>query len=217
MATLQPAMKKRQVIANSNRTMFLWIAIMSAVVGICAVVGYFLLQQIVYKTKVTNQLDATSAILTKSNDNAQTLIQNVQVLETNAALNAAKAQPGEKALQVVLDSLPADVNTLALGASLQKSLLTGVSGLSVESLTMLPSGTSGEHDGQLAFTFVVRANDASSLKDLLHRLERSIRIIDVDSVSLEKTQNSYTMSVEAHAYYQIAAGVVLTDKVVPVK
>ena len=139
------------------------------------------------------------------------------MLETNAALNAAKAQPGEKALQVVLDSLPADVNTLALGASLQKSLLAGVSGLSVESLTMLPSGTSGEHDGQLAFTFVVRANDASSLKDLLHRLERSIRIIDVDSVSLEKTQNSYTMSVEAHAYYQIAAGVVLTDKVVPVK
>jgi len=125
MATLQPAMKKRQVIANSNKTMFLWIAIMSAVVGICAVVAYFLFQQIVYKSSVTAELDDTSRILKESTTNAQTLIQNVQVLETNQALNTAKAQPDEKALQVILDALPADANTLALGSSLQQSLLDG--------------------------------------------------------------------------------------------
>lgn len=214
MASLQPAMKKRQVIANSNRMMFVWIAIMSAVIGICAVVGYFLFQQILFKTKVTNELDNTSSVLHKNNQNAQTLIENVRVLETNQALNSAKAQPSEKALQVVLDALPADANTLALGASLQQSLLTGVNGVTVDSLTVLPQGDTTASDGQLAFSVVVRSADASSLKDLLNRIERSIRIIDVDSVALEKSNTGYTMTVQAHAYYQAEKTVQLTDKVV---
>jgi len=217
MAALQPAMKKRQVIANSNKTMFLWIAIMSAVVGICAVVAYFLFQQIYYKGKVAAELDNTSTILTESLANAQTLIQNVQVLETNQALNTAKAQPDEKALQVILDALPADANTLALGASLQQKLLTGVDGVSVDSLIVLPQGDSSAQTNQLPFTFVVRSKSASSLKDLLHRLERSIRTIDIDVISLEKNDNDYTMSVQAHAYYLNAKSVTLTDKVVPVQ
>ncbi|MEO5949328.1 MAG: hypothetical protein ABIP74_02915 [Candidatus Saccharimonas sp.] len=217
MAALQPAMKKRQVIANSNKTMFLWVAVMSAVLGISAVVAYFLFQQIVYKTKVTNELDATSSLLRQSNDNAQTLIQNIQVLETNAGLNSAKAQPDEKALQVILDALPADPNSLALGSSLQEKLLTGVAGVTIENLTVLPVGGDNTVESQLPFTFVVRAKDANALKDLLHRLERSIRIIDIDSVALEKNDNDYTMSVEAHAYYQSAKTVILKDKVVPVE
>ena len=216
MAALQPAMKKRQVIANSNRTMFLWVAIMSAVVGICLVVGYFLWQQIAYKTEVVRRLDDTADTLHKNNEKAQTLIENVRVLETNAALNSAKAQPEEKALQVVLDALPADANTLALGASLQQKLLSGVQGVSIENLTVLPLGDASAQDGRLPFTFVVRAQQASALKDLLHRLERSVRIIDIDTVSLQKNDNDYTMSVEAHAYYQNAIGVTLKDEVVPI-
>ena len=214
MASLQPAMKKRQVIANSNRTMFVWIAVMSAVIGICAVVGYFLFQQIMFKTKVTNKLDDTSSILHKNNQNAQTLIENVRVLETNQALNSAKAQPGEKALQVVLDALPADANTLALGSSLQQSLLTGVAGVTIDTLTVLPQGDTTASDGQLPFSVVVRSTDASSLKDLLNRIERSIRIIDVDSVALEKSNTGYTMTIQAHAYYQAEKTVQLKDEVV---
>lgn len=217
MAALQPALKKRQVIANSNRTMFLWVAIMSAVVGICLVVGYFLWQQIAYKTAVVKELDNTVSVLHQNNENALELIQNVRVLETNAALNSAKARPDEKALQVVLDALPADANTLALGASLQQSLLTGVSGITVDNLTVLPLGDTDAQNGQLPFTFVVRSKDANALKDLLHRLERSVRIIDVDSVALQKNDTDYTMSVEAHAYYQNATAVMLKDKVVPVR
>lgn len=217
MSAPQPAMKKRQVIANSNRTMFVWVAIMSAIVGICLVVGYFLLQQIIYKGKVVNALDTTASTLHQNNENAQTLIENVRVYETNAALNALKAQPSEKALQVILDALPADANTLALGASLQQNLLTGVDGVTVDSLTVLPLGSDTAANGQLPFTFTVRAADANALKDLLHKLERSIRIIDIDTLSLTRNDNDYTMSVEAHAYYQEAKTITLTDKVVPVR
>ena len=40
---------KRRAIADSSRTMFMWVAGMSAVVGICVVVAIFLGQQIVFK------------------------------------------------------------------------------------------------------------------------------------------------------------------------
>lgn len=214
MATLQPSMKKRQVIANSNRTMFIWVAVMSAILGICAVVGYFLAQQIVFKMKVTNELNKTVSILHDNNKKAQTLIENVRVLETNEALNSVKAQPDEKALQVVLDSLPADANALALGASLQQSLLVGIDGLTVDSLSVSSVDETGEQSGQLPFTLTVRAGDANALKDLLRKFERSIRIIDIDNFSLERSESGYSMSIQAHAYYQPAKTVTLTDKVV---
>lgn len=203
MAVLQPSMKKRQVIANSNRTMFMWIAAMSAVVGICAVVGYFLVQQILFKTKVANELDTTASILHQNNSSAQALIDNVRVYETNEALNSVKSQPEEKALQVVLDALPADANTLALGASLQQKLLVGIDGITVDSLSVSPIDAAGI-EGQLPFTLTVRSSDANALKDLLRKFERSIRIIDIDTFSLEKGDKDYTMSIQAHAYYQSA-------------
>ena len=100
---------------------------------------------------------------------------------------------------------------------MQQSLLANVDGITVETLTVLPLGDSNASAGKLPFTFTVRSKDASSLKDLLHRLERSIRTIDIDSLSLQKNDNDYTMSVEAHAYYQEAKQVTLTNKVVPVR
>lgn len=215
-AAPQQSMKKRQVIAQSNRTMFIWVAIMSAVVGICVVVGYFLVQQIIYKTKVTAKMDETASILHQNNANVQTLIENVRVKETNTALNSAKAQPDEKALQVVLDALPADANTLALGASLQQNLLVGIDGLTIDTLSVAPIDSQSV-DGQLPFTLTVRAKDANALKDLLSKFERSIRIIDIDSFSLERSATDYSMTIQAHAYYQPAKQVILTDKVVPVK
>ena len=219
MAAPQAAVKKRQVIANSNKKMFVWVALMSAVVGICAVLAYFLIQQIAFKTKVVNQMDSTAATLTKNNKNIPSLVENVRVLETNQALNSVKAHPDDKALQVILDALPADANGLALGASLQHNLIAGAPGVSIESLAVNPvdsaAGDTGANaSNTVSFTLSVKANDANALKDLLVRFEHSIRVIDIDSVTLERNANTYTLSMTAHAYYQPAKTVVLTDKVV---
>ena len=115
MATPQVGMKKRQVIANSNRTMFIWIALASAIVGVCLVVGYFMVQQIMFRGRVAARAEETVTILRKNNASAKSLIENVRVLGTDSALNSIKARPDDRALQVVLDALPADLNTLALG------------------------------------------------------------------------------------------------------
>ncbi len=219
MAAVQPGMKKRQIIANSNKTMFMWVAGMSALTGVCLVLSLFLVQQIMFKTTVTNKLDSTVSTLKDNNKKKQTLIENVRVLETNQALNSVKARPEDKALQVILDALPADDNALALGSSLQQNLLLQP-GLTIDALSVQPQdvASTGVVSGNtIPFTMTVSAADASTLKDTLARLERSIRVIDIDTLSLERSEQKYTMTVSAHAYYEPATTVQLKEETVKAK
>ncbi|MFZ1258031.1 MAG: hypothetical protein WAQ25_01015 [Candidatus Saccharimonas sp.] len=218
-AAPQAGMKKRQIIANSNKTMLVWVAGMSAVLGVCAVLSMFLVQHIVYKNKVLSKLNETSSILKMNIKTSDKLLQEVRVLNTNEALASVKARPDDKALQVILDALPADPNSLALGASLQQSLLSGVPGVTIESLAVESVNTNNittSEIGQIPFTLVVNATDANALKDMLLRIEKSIRTIDIESMILEKSEQKYTMTLNAHAYYLPGSSVQLTDVVVPV-
>jgi hypothetical protein len=218
MAAVQPGMKKRQIIANSNRTMFIWVTAMSALIGVCAVLSIFLVQQIAFKTKVANKLDGTVSTLKENNKKAETLIQNVRVLETNAALNSIKAHPDDKALQVILDALPADNNALALGSSLQQNLLQ-LPGVTIEALSVQAQNTDDTtaEGNTIPFTTTITAADANTLKDALARLERSIRVIDIDTLSLERTEQKYTLTLSAHAYYEPAVTVQLNNETVKAK
>lgn len=214
---------KRKAIADSNRTMFIWVAIMSAVVGVCAVVAIFLAQQIMYKAKVIGAMSDTLTTLQKNNKVAGNLVSSVVAFEADSGLNSVKADSDEKALQVVLDALPADRNALALGASLQQNLLTGVDGITVESLSVDNSSSTGadsttsDSGSTIPIQLQVSASNASAIKDMLTRMERSIRVIDIDNVQIDTSDSGYEATISAHAYYQPAVKVQLTDKTVPVK
>lgn len=214
---------KRRAIADSSRTMFMWVAGMSAVVGMCVVVAIFLGQQIVFKAEVVGKMTHTLNTLKDNNKVAGDLVNNVVVLETNQALNSLKATPEDKALQVVLDALPADRNSLALGASLQNSLLTNIDGLTVESITLDAGGSvtsteaTSDSNNTIPIQIQVSANNATAIKEMLLRLERSIRIIDIESFTLERSDASYQASITAKAYYQPAKKVQLTEITVPEK
>lgn len=228
MAVPQASMKKRQMIAHSSRTMFFWVAGMSAVVGICAVLSVFLFEQLMFKTQVTNGLDKTLGVIKQNNNVTSELIKNVQLRSTDSGLLAAKTPEEQQALQVVLDALPADENTLALGSSLQKNLIASVAGVTVESLsidapasdasvttttsTSTVTTTKATNTPQMPFSLTISASDPSMLKDILVKFEHSIRIIDIDSLILERSDTKYTMTIKAHAYYEPAQTVKLTDK-----
>lgn len=224
----QGAVRKRQQIKESSKSMFLWVAGMSVVVGFALVISWFLWQQIAFKTKVVDEKNDTVATLRQNTEAAEELRDNIRVLETNTALNDAKADDDDKALQVILDALPSDANSLALGASLQQVLSNGVSGLSVETLTVTPafseqeertdstasSTTTGETEGEIKFRMVVNSKNINAHRELLERFQRSIRVIDIDNLRLERNQDSYTMTLDAHAYFLPAKQIELTDKVV---
>jgi hypothetical protein len=231
MVAQETALRKRQQIAKANRMMFMWVAAVSVVVGIAAVASLFLVQKAWFNEKVLAEKANTASTLVENNEVIGDLKDEIRVLNTNEALRAAMV-PGEtQPVQVVLDALPADANSSALGSSLQEKFLND-SALTIESLNVDPVvgvesqtdsnvqdassvvGASGEN--QIAFRFSVStdANNANALKNLLQRLERSIRAINITMLSVETQSNRLLLSVEGHAFYEPARTVELKNKTV---
>ena len=187
------ALRKRQQIAQANRTMFLGVAAASAVVGAAFVLSFVLFQKLVFNEKVLIEKNNTAGTLQKNNQEAETLKENVRVLNTNQALVDLQTNGDNEPAQVVLDALPSTVNSAALGASLQSNQLLSQPGITIESLTVSPvagvedngdqtgdaTSTNGTNTIQFSFTVSTSSHNAGALKDLLKRLERSIRTINI--------------------------------------
>lgn len=238
------AVRKRQKIDDSAKQMFMWIAGMSVVVGAALVVAWFLWQQIAFTSKVIGEKNSTVDVLVQNNEAAQELRDNIRVLETNAALSSAKARDDQRALQVILDALPADANSLALGASLQERLAAGIGGLSIDRMSVDPASSEGDEDvvdepvqspegaadsgesepqedgiegagaQQITLQMIVIAQNANALSEFLQRLERSIRVIDIDTLRLERSDQEYTLTIDARGYFEPARTIELGSKVV---
>lgn len=224
------AIRKRNQIAKANRTMFIWIAIASALVGTAAVVSFFLAQQLIYNEKVLLAQQKTISTLKHNNSVIEDLQSEILVIDTNQDLAKVKANDSDQALQVILDALPSEANSLALGASLQNKLLTGVPGLQpIQSLQVVPvdgvesSDSSSTVDASeessvensISFNFsVVGTQDA--LRQVLENLERSIRTIEITSLRIENQANNLlVMTVGARAFYEPTVNLELKDKAVP--
>lgn len=233
-STQDAAIRKRQQIANANRMMFMWVAGISALVGIAIVASLFLLQKAWFNEKVLAEKSKTASTLVQNNKVINDLKDEIRVLNTNDALRSAMAPGEDRPIQVVLDALPAEANSSALGASLQEKFLNDPA-LTIESLNVDPvpgvesqddlnvedasaSGTTGESagDNQINFRFAVSTDAAnpSALKSLLQRLERSIRAIDLTTLSIETQGNRLLLTVDGRAFYEPARSVELKDKTV---
>lgn len=224
------ALRKRSQIAQANRTMFIWIALASALIGIAAVVSIFLGQKLVYNERVLAAKLETVSTLDSNLAVVDNLKSEIQALDANSALLSVKANDSDQALQVVLDALPSDANSLALGSSLQNKLLTGVDGdyslktlevKPVDGLETMTSGTTvdaaaaGEPlDNKIRFSFSIEG-DQAALRQILQNLERSIRTIVVTRLGLNTEAGLLTMNVEGYAFYQ--PGKTIELKEVPIK
>lgn len=224
MAQKDAALRKRQLIAHSNKLMFMWVAIASAVVGLALVVSWFLVQQIIYRGKVISVKMTTANDLKHNNKTVEPLRDNIRALEANEALISAKAHAEQRPLEVILDSLPADYNRLALGSSLQEKLIGEQPGVSLEALDVVREDSQSD-DGEdviltgvqkVPFTMTVSASDINSFNELLKRFERSVRIIDIGTIGVERTDDKTTMTVTAHGFYLPEKRIELKKKTVPV-
>lgn len=233
-ANQDAAIRKRQQIANANRMMFMWVAGVSALVGIAIVASIFLLQKAWFNEKVLAEKSKTASTLVQNNNVIEDLKDEIRVLNTNDALRSAMAPGEDRPIQVVLDALPAEANSSALGASLQEKFLND-SALTIESLNVDPvpgvesqddlnvedasapvTDEEGTGDNQINFRFSVSTDAAnpSALKSLLQRLERSIRAIDLTTLSIETQGNRLLLTVDGRAFFEPARSVELKDKTV---
>lgn len=237
MNNMQPndtAVRKRTQIAKANRVMFIWVATVSVIVGFGIVGSIFLVQKLFFNEKVISAKEKTVATLKANNDNVTELQAQVRILDNNEALASVKSKPGDQAIQVILDALPSDANSLALGASLQNKLLANIDGLTIQSLQVDPvvgveqlstdstPQTTATGDGtdtsvstnQISFRFSVSSASPDALKTALQRLEKSIRAIKVLSVKIENQGEFQLLTVEARAFYEPARVVELKESVV---
>lgn len=231
MAAQDTALRKRQQIASANRMMFMWVAAVSAIVGIAIVASLFLIQKAWFNEKVLAEKSKTASILTNNNTVIEDLKDQIRVLNTNQALKDSMAPGESQPIQVVLDALPAEANSSALGSSLQEKFLND-GALTIESLNVDPvfgvesqsdlnvqdasEGTTDSDQNQVNFRFSVSsdANNPNALKSLLQRLERSIRAIDLITLSIETQGSRLLLTVEGRAFYEPARTVELKDKTV---
>jgi hypothetical protein len=188
----------------------------------------FLAQKAWFNERVLAEKTTTASVLDKNLKTIDDLKDQVRLMNTNAALRSSMA-PGEtQPIQVVLDALPSDANSSALGASLQEKFLNDpkltlegirldlVSGVetSGESSVQDASATTGDNQINFGFTVSVASSDVSALKELLQRLERSVRAIDVTTLTVEGQGGRVAMTVEASAFYEPAKTVELKDKTI---
>jgi len=225
------AIRKRQQIANANRMMFTWVAVVSAVVGIALVASLFLLQKAWFNEKILAEKGKTASTLVHNNEVIEKLKDEIRVLNTNEDLKSAMAPGESEPIQVVLDALPSEANSSALGSSLQEKFLND-SALTIESLNVDPvvgvesqsdsnvqdasadSNSGGENQITFRFSVSTDVNNASALKSLLQRLERSIRAIDITTLAIETQGTKLVLTVDGHAFYEPAKTVELKDKTV---
>lgn len=232
MATQEVALRKRQQIANANRTMFMWVAAISAVVGIAIVGSVFLFQKASFNEKVLDTKSKTAATLRANNKVISELEDKVREMNTNQALIDSMAPNQTQPIRVVLDALPSDANSSAFGASLQEKFLNdpalrieslapdvvqGVESQSGDSVENA-SGTSSSDDAAQEITFRLSVSadlaNANALKELLKKFERSIRAIDITSLKIETQGNRLLLAIEGRTFYEPAKSVELKEKVI---
>ncbi|HSW78377.1 MAG TPA: hypothetical protein VLG36_06315 [Candidatus Chromulinivoraceae bacterium] len=236
MAVEDVAIRKRQQIANANRMMFTWVAIVSALVGIAIVISIFLLQKAWFNEKVLGEKSKTASTLVHNNQVISQLKDEVRVLNTNDALKSAMAPGENQPIQVVLDALPSEANSSALGSSLQEKFLNDPA-LTIETLNVDPvagvesqttsnvqdasttansatNANSANHEITFRFSVSTDVGNASALKSLLQRLERSIRAIDITTLAVETQGSKLVLTVNGNAFYEPAKTVDLKDKTV---
>ena len=211
------ALRKRTQIAKAGRLMFFWVAGASILIGFALVGAIFLTQMLMFNEKVLNEKNKTISILNTNNNNITELKNQVRALDANQALIDSKARSEDRAIQVILDALPSDANSLALGASLQEKLLSVVPGVRLESLqvdSVDSSLTSLTGLNEIGFAFSISSGDTKLLQQVLRNLELSIRTINIVSFKIESQGLSRVLTAQAKAFYEPARIVELKDKVV---
>jgi len=220
------AIRKRTQINTANRLMFLWVAGVSVIFGFSLVAAIFLTQMLFFNERVLSEKNKTVSTLDNNNKNVAALKENVRVLNTDQSLINVKSKPDDQAVQVVLDALPSDANSLALGASLQNKLLAGINGLTLNTLQVDPvvgieslssdasivdvSTDSSASQNEITFRFSVNGDEAA-LKQALVNLEKSIRTINVTMLKIESQGATRMMTVQGNAYYEPVRDVKLRD------
>lgn len=222
-------LKKRQQIEVAGRMMFLWVAIAAVAVSFCLATGQYLFTKWDYNNKILSKKYTAAQTLSNNVTNAQKLKTAVDDLVANQDLASVKTNPDDPNIKSVLDALPTTFDPAALATSLQQVVLSR-SGVSIESISVPPdvdntasstgtsaatatTGTSTTGPQEVKFSFVVTGT-YDKIKALVVDLERTIRPIHINTMTLNGSDSNLRASFDASTFYQPSQTVSLGSEVV---
>ena len=224
--------KKREQIAGTRKQVFIWVALASAVVVVCLVVGLNIVQRISYQGKVNGELSKADQALKSSVNSIDGLIDNVDALRADEQLNLKNLKSDDSTVfQVVIDALPTEDDSVALSSSIQARILAGtgvtIDQLSIESTGSTTSASSSSDDEStsssssampaaqpITFRLAVVGNYDSVTK-FLQSIENTIRPIEIDTLEIEGSDDRLTATITATTYYSPNVDYTVGSKEVP--
>lgn len=214
-------LRKRQQIAQANKTMFLWVVGASIIISFCAVAMQFMFKQALFNGEVISAKSLAASTLEENIQSASELQNNVNALVGNSNLSSVRLNDQQSNLSVVLDALPGSNDTAAFAASLQEVVLAP-SGVFIDGLAV-PPGEAAFEDGQpldlpaepqeQVFNVVVQGN-YNQVANALRDMQKSIRPLSVKNMSVQGSDKSLRVTLEGVTYYQPAKTVNIEMKTI---
>lgn len=223
MAKLQTS-SKRLLIDKANATMLATIGVTAFIVVFSLVAVRALFSQSGYQSRVLSEKQKALKQLKANNKSVASLVESYKsfasepqnVLGGNPAGTSAVDGDNPK---IILDALPSKYDFPGLISSMEKLLKDG--GYQIESLGGVDDEVAQQNTAsdkpqpiEMPFPFTVDTGSETAAKNLFVLLEKSIRPIDVTSVSVSVGQTGLKISVNAKTYYQPEKDLKITTKVV---
>lgn len=218
--------RKRQQIENTNKRIFIWLAVSSIIISFCIVALQFLVKEFMFNQKVIGIKSDTNQQLIKNVTAAAQLKSNINELIADTNLSSVMTQTNNaKAsnLNAILDALPTAGDATGFANSLQTVVLTrsGVSlrelGTNLEGTELTPEDASVSNEVTQPVSLPFKASFSGSYVDTqkaLTDLAHVIRPISLTQLSIRSDDNNQLqVTIDGQTYYLPARTVEVKTKV----
>lgn len=216
---------KRVAIDKANAQMVVVAAIAAFITVFCLVAASSLWSEKSYQSRVITAKEQAFKQLQTNVQSVHNLVSSYKQFvssPTNAIAGNTKGtgdQDGDNAT-IVLDALPSQYDFPALTSSLEKILtqqnlkVDGITGSDDEVAQEANQSSPTPQPIAMPFSFTANGVNYNSVQSLLDALQRSIRPIQIDKLSLSGGANNLSVNISAHTYYQPEKDLKIGTKVV---
>lgn len=202
---------KRTLINKANSTILAVVGVTCFVIVFCLVAGHVLFSQLLYQNRIISAKKTALAQLKTDARATSSLVSSYQTFIGNGtnvlggSLTGTGSQDGDNG-KIVLDALPSKYDFPALTSSLEKLLsgqkvtIQSISGTD-EELSQPASGSTSPTPVAMPFQITVSGSYAN-IQNVVKTLEKSIRPIQVQTLTFSGSDQSLTMTLSAQTYYQ---------------
>lgn len=211
--------QKQQLIDKANARIVISVSIAVFIVVFCLFAVRALISQGLYHNRVIGEKrDALSQL--ERNSASLSELEETYISFTTEPINVIGGNPEGDGPQdgnnatIVLDALPAEYDFPALSSSIEKLLVEG--GYPIQSLNGEDQlGADGGGSGPSPISYTVGTETSlDGARTLLDTLERSIRPFYIQSLTLEGSNQTLSVTLQLETFYQPGTGLEVTEKVV---